>query len=307
MRRIFRRVLLVAPWLTNDVNNMRGYTVGLNEFVQFNDLSVRRDAASNNIEVNTLADLTRREYRYGRGGGSSFPFAFEYGRLSDDHKYLVLNDALAFDVLVYDPGAPLFNVAGVVVQPGDPSWDNAATVPANAVGFGAYVDLGWDNGSPGNPNRPDYFPVAAAPLPLFQSEHRVGWHPMYGPDPTTAVPNPTPANPFRGGGPSVYDTWTWHYENDGVDQYGDGIDTNADGVLDRFVDMARNGVDDDIPAGTGYYAAAMPYANGVDDIGERETSPPYPVPLRGVKVILRTYERDARQVREVSVTNSFVP
>ena len=40
---------------------------------------------------------------------------------------------------------------------------------------------------------------------------------------------------------------------------------------------------------------------------ERETSPPYPVPLRAVKVVLRTYERDARQIREVSVTHSFVP
>ena len=43
--------------------------------------------------------------------------------------------------------------------------------------------------------------------------------------------------------------------------------------------------------------------NGVDDPLERETSPPYPVPLAGVKVVLRVYERDARQVREASVTH----
>jgi hypothetical protein len=40
---------------------------------------------------------------------------------------------------------------------------------------------------------------------------------------------------------------------------------------------------------------------------ERETSPPYPVPLRGVRAILRIYEPDARQIREASVTHSFVP
>ncbi len=38
-----------------------------------------------------------------------------------------------------------------------------------------------------------------------------------------------------------------------------------------------------------------------------ETSPPYPVPLRGLRVRIRCYEPDARDVREVTVTESFVP
>ena len=46
---------------------------------------------------------------------------------------------------------------------------------------------------------------------------------------------------------------------------------------------------------------------GVDDMGERETSPPYPDPLRGVQVRLRVFERDSRQVRETSVIQNFVP
>jgi hypothetical protein len=47
--------------------------------------------------------------------------------------------------------------------------------------------------------------------------------------------------------------------------------------------------------------------NGPDDVGERETAPPYDKPLRGIKVILRLYERDSRQIRQVSVDQHFVP
>jgi hypothetical protein len=47
--------------------------------------------------------------------------------------------------------------------------------------------------------------------------------------------------------------------------------------------------------------------SGPDDVGERETVPPYDKPLRGVQVLLRLYERDSRQVRQVSVNQHFVP
>ena len=40
---------------------------------------------------------------------------------------------------------------------------------------------------------------------------------------------------------------------------------------------------------------------------ERETRPPYDSALRGLQVTLRAYERDSRQIREVSVRESFVP
>jgi hypothetical protein len=82
---------------------------------------------------------------------------------------------------------------------------------------------------------------------------------------------------------SVYDTWATFYEHDGLDQDGNGI-----------VDQSTNGVDDDD-------------ANGVDDPGERETSPPYPVPLRSVQVRLRIIDPDSRQVRQVTVTSDFTP
>jgi hypothetical protein len=270
MRTIYRRVFIIAPWL--------GQIGGPAE----NFVSSHRDPVTGNRVANTLADLTRREFRALHDLGN-FPHVFQHPGPSDA-SLVVLSDALAFDVRVYDSGAPLFNNGGVTVQPGDPGWLSVVS-GGTPVGYGAYVDLGWNNDA-------DYL-APSLPYTSFQFEHRAGWHPGFGLDPTLSTPNPNPDNPYRGGD-SVYDTWTWHYENDGVDQYSDGADTNGDGRADTFVDLARNGIDDD-------------NANGVDDAGERETSPPYPVPLRGVKVVLRTYERDARQVREVSVTNSFVP
>jgi hypothetical protein len=85
------------------------------------------------------------------------------------------------------------------------------------------------------------------------------------------------------GRPAIYDTYSFHYEHDGVLQRG------------TIADQGTDGFDNDTPP------------NGVDDIGERETMPPYPTPLRGIKVRIRVYEPDVRQVREVSVYHSFVP
>ena len=46
---------------------------------------------------------------------------------------------------------------------------------------------------------------------------------------------------------------------------------------------------------------------GVDDVGERETVPPYDKPLRGVQVLIRAYERDSRAIRQVRVNQHFMP
>ena len=46
---------------------------------------------------------------------------------------------------------------------------------------------------------------------------------------------------------------------------------------------------------------------GPDDLGERETQPPYDSALRGLQAILRVYEQDSLQVLETRVIESFVP
>ena len=84
-------------------------------------------------------------------------------------------------------------------------------------------------------------------------------------------------------GNRVWTNWTMHYEKDGIDQDGSG-----------FADEGMNGLDDD-------------GANGVDDAGERETFPPYAYPLRGLQVSIRLIDVKTKQIRQTTITQSFVP
>jgi hypothetical protein len=82
---------------------------------------------------------------------------------------------------------------------------------------------------------------------------------------------------------STYDTWSDHYEFNGVDE------DNTYGI-----DQKNNMIDDD--------------SNGIiDDEDELETLPPYSVPLRGLEVRIRIYDTSTRQVRQVTVRHTFVP
>jgi hypothetical protein len=84
----------------------------------------------------------------------------------------------------------------------------------------------------------------------------------------------------------TYDTWSFHYEHDGIKQQTAQL---------PGTDAGTNGLDD---------PTSDP---GVDDMSERETSPPYPYPLRGLRVKIRVYEPTSKQVREITIVQSFVP
>jgi hypothetical protein len=103
------------------------------------------------------------------------------------------------------------------------------------------------------------------------------------PNQTYFSDNPTTKSLLATGSSVTYDTWSYHYETDGIDQ--DGL---------YGIDQGTNGLDDD-------------GANGTDDTLEREAPPPYDVPLRGIQVKLRVYEPDTRQIREATVTRGLVP
>ena len=145
-------------------------------------------------------------------------------------------------------------------------------------------------------NRP-----SGVPIPLFKEPHAPGWHPrvMAGNSPELLPTYGFPAPGVNNLWSAVYDTWSYHYENDGLDQDRGSNEAwrtqpQAPPGSEQGLDQGANGLDDDDQ-------------NGVDDAYERETSPPYDTPLRGMKIILRAYERDTRQIRETSVTHSFVP
>ena len=75
-----------------------------------------------------------------------------------------------------------------------------------------------------------------------------------------------------------------HYENNGIDEGGP-----------PGPDLATNGLDDGGINGV------------VDDIGERDTLPPYSAPLRGVRITIRVYEPSSLQVRQVTIVQDFLP
>ena len=88
----------------------------------------------------------------------------------------------------------------------------------------------------------------------------------------------------RLGGPQIvtYDTWSMHYEFNGIDEDADGV-----------VDDGSNGIDDNSN-------------NAVDDLAEFETAPPYPVALRGIEVRIRCIEPTSQEVRQVTIQHSFL-
>jgi hypothetical protein len=86
------------------------------------------------------------------------------------------------------------------------------------------------------------------------------------------------------GSRTIYDTWSTHYESDGVDQ----------GNPSSFTDRGSNGIDDD--------------TDGlVDELDEQDGVAPYRQPLRGVEVRIRCWEPTSRQVRQVTIRHTFVP
>jgi len=81
----------------------------------------------------------------------------------------------------------------------------------------------------------------------------------------------------------IWDTFPFRYERDGV--------SGRDNVPP---DRGTNGLDDD-------------NANGVDDVGERENQPPYPMPLRAIQITIRVMEPGTEEVRQATVVANFVP
>ncbi len=94
--------------------------------------------------------------------------------------------------------------------------------------------------------------------------------------------------------PAVYDTGSWHYEEDGIDQ-------NADSIADS----GTNGLDDNGNGVVDEVAFVNPVTGNVDS--ELEAPPPYTAPLRGIQIKIRCFEPDSRQIREVTIVQEFVP
>jgi prepilin-type N-terminal cleavage/methylation domain-containing protein len=233
--------------------------------------------------LNSLGDLTKRENRAYRAL-KGFPFSiypgpekWPYGppppqgngnpRILPDGSTLDTTSRLGLDVL-------LSNVLAFDVK----AWDPTATVRSDSAGSRLL--------QPGELNYTKATNVvttgAYVDLNYARAYGQSDLPANFPPSLFSGFPNP------RSGGttPPFYDTWPLHYEYDGVDQDGQA-----------GADQATNGLDDNPNDANNA---------GVDDASERETSPPYPVPLRGIQVRIRTYEPDSRQVRQVTVNGDFL-
>jgi len=188
-------------------------------------------------------------------------------RVWDD---VILTNVIAFDVRVFDPRAR-HQPATPSLIPGDPTY-----VASNAAGAsGAYVNLGWGGGPPTAIG--GFFPSARLTPATGTS---------------TAFES---AGMFVANAPAkaslsvaTYDTWSLHYEFNGENEDGD---TDSSGK--PLIDEGTNNADDN--------GDQLP-----DNTPESETSPPYPVPLRGIEVRIRCFEPTSKQVRQVTVRHTFI-
>lgn len=292
---LYRRCMLVRP-SGGTIPNITDAT-----FYDNNDISARVDSTPARI-ANSLGDLTKPENRFGRIS-TAFPSKFNAtlidgwktkadgwdlrtppatgqaaagqdgflrnsGRLGDD---VLLTNVLAFDVQVFDPGAPVFistTNPPVAVEPRDSAYKGMLS--NTPVSFGAYGDLGYMfNASPA------YTPTGSNPRPDFNlgPNAKSGYT-------TTGTPRP----------PFVYDTWSMHYEADGVVQQSQ-IPTTPPSAS-NLPDAGMNGLDDDVDG-------------LVDEADEFDTLPPYSAPLRGLRITIRVYEPGSQQTRQVTIVQDF--
>jgi hypothetical protein len=241
------------------------------------DISLRREGGV--LRPNTLSDLTKRENRFRHQAAfpheflpadklditdllhaATFDFDVTGMKSADrDGEDVVLQNVLAFDVRVFDPEAVIKTTVSGPAMPGEPGYDLPSSTTTSSRG--CYVDLGWSGNAPAAIGAA--FPPAN--LTAFQSGGLAALNKI-GP-PVLAPP--------------TYDTWSSHYEANGVDDNGNGA-----------IDEVANGEDDN--------------NDGIpDDRLERETSPPYPVPLTGVEIRIRCIEPKTKEIRQVTIRHSF--
>ena len=250
---LYRRKLLVmdyvgqTPFETSGDNSFTGSLPNTNY-----DLSLRADGSL--LRPNSLSDLTRREWRFmhnlsGTTSSTAFPYnatvsnLATYGPLTGTRQG---EDVVLTNVLAFDIR---------VFDPRAPLKLNDTGVTAVDPG-----DPGYSSGSSASVN--------GAYVDLGS-----------GAATTTLMGSATSKSKLT----RIYDTWSTHYEFNGIDEDNLGV-----------VDQGTNGIDDN--------------SNGiVDDAAEQETAPPYPVALRGIEIRIRVYEPTSRQVRQVTVRHTFVP
>jgi hypothetical protein len=299
IRSLHRRALLIRPDLDDVLRRAQRRGViavtdeGLAAFFNNNDISARVERTADGqlqLRANSLADLTERQNRFAhmfapppdltRPAGFPYPLSFQR------RTYPLANQSVN---LMADTNLLLRrgSLKNLYVNDRDYLRRGEDIVLTDLLSFDVRVfdpqapltAVGGLAVSPGDPAWNTSGPVAGrgafVDLGYAGSDEPLSLF--------SGLPHLKSLLPGASRRLRYYCTWSATYERDGLDQ---------DGVLGP--DQQTNGVDDN---GVG----------GVDDITERETAAPYPVPLRGITIGLRTMEFNTRQVRQVSVAKDFLP
>ena len=237
-----------------------------------------------NVAVpNALVDLARRENRFMHATG--FPSVFPLPMYASANQLntltfngtpqrfgedIILTNVLAFDVRVWDPDA-IVQAVPASIQTGAITGSAALAATPGDPGYGA---PGATAGASGAYADLAWGRAGSSPYPSTAFQQLPG-------NVSKAPASQTLQDANVSWQVAVYDTWTNFYEGNGVDDDGNNLP-----------DDGANGVDDD-------------GVNGVDDAGESETMPPYRVPLNGIQIRIRCYEPSSRQVRQITVQQTF--
>ena len=275
---LYRRQLLVAPGV-----NLQG--VSQPNFYKNYDLSVRWDSDSGQMVANSLGDLTRPECRFGYNPNPTFPGPPYTYNGWDELGMPTLCECSSSSWTSVGSGLPSVTVSAKNGEPFD-AWNYPNPWKEVDRATGHHTDY-YTSGSPEAGQRVSedviltnvigfdvkvWDPGAGMYVDLgYGGASGDNWTPN---SPQhfnhTGLPNSGLAG--GNGNACVYDTYSRHYDYDGPAT--DGFDSDGNGI--------------------------------VDDIAERAT-PPYPVPLRGIQIKIRVFERDSRQIREVTVVQDFLP
>ncbi len=274
-RFLFRRQLLILPSL-GQVNSNTFATAAeaqdaLVIYLRDHDISASVRLGSDGqyrLFANSLSDLTRREHRFAHlfNGTNGFPGPLDL-HAGTIHLRYNLTTAIGEDIV-------LSNLLAFDVRAFDPTAPVMGDTndPATSVLALAPGDIGY---------------TSSGTAVLTQGAYvDLGYNQIYGTSKSSVFSGQpdTRSQLLDGyGGISTgtnygftYDTWSLSYERG---QPGGGV--------------AMNGIDDNS-------------SGGVDDPTERQTSPPYAVPLRGIQVKIRLYDPGSRQVRQATVVADFV-
>ncbi len=268
-------------------------------------------------------------------------FVLGDGRTGED---VIANNIVAFDVKGFDPGAPVIASPGadggfgisngatpptftgpagrdgsddLILTPNDPGYAAAYNTSSSYVNvsYGEYVDLMWArkalnslsayslNYSNISGNSPNLFTAlsgleSAAPLTYTDGLLRSG-KVLIRPTSGIFILQPT------------YDTWTTAFDTNGTSQsaYSTISGTAADlGRVDVNGLVRKNGwatSDTAPPVDRGTDGLDNNGTGGIDEMAERDTMPPFPVKLRGIKVSVRIEDLTSRQVKQMSVATEF--